>query len=68
MDTANAAAISDPNRNLHFRRRWHEDASIFVNRQDTPARAWPGTFGVALLEAFRAKQQAAAEADAELRR
>lgn len=54
MDTAMAAAQSDPNRNQQFRRRWCEPAaaSVFADAQ----RDQIGTLGHALLEAFRRRE------------
>lgn len=55
MDAATAAAMSNPDRNPHFRRRWTDgeaDASALSTRPSV------GTFGLALLEALRRRRLA----------
>ncbi|MDB5318320.1 MAG: hypothetical protein JWO24_4164 [Rhodospirillales bacterium] len=53
MDRAQAAAMSDPDRNQHFRRRWCEvpAARIIVGIGSTMMPSL-GTLGYALLEAL----------------
>jgi hypothetical protein len=55
MDPATAAAMSDPDRNRWFRRRWFEPSSAPPLRPEGPAR--PGDVveltGYALLEHWR---------------
>ena len=63
MDIARAAAMSDPERNPHFRRRW-KDEPVGVTRSTKAAvQAGPGTFGLALLNALRAKRRLAVDDD-----
>jgi hypothetical protein len=55
MDAAAAAAMSDPDRNPHFRRLWQEQ--VLRPPRVIPAGSPPsdklGTLGVALIEAWR---------------
>jgi len=65
MDAAAAAAMSDPERNRQFRRRWHEAATA------APAPRAPlrqqgealGPIGHALLEAWRRKRERQEQAE-----
>lgn len=51
MDAAAAAAMSDPDRNPNFRRRWDEgEARVFSSVSAPPERI--GTFGLVLQEAL----------------
>lgn len=53
MDRAQAAEMSDPDRNWHFRRRWCEVPAAKVGiRIGSPVPPQLGTLGYALLEAF----------------
>lgn len=56
MDAARAAAMSDPERNPNFRRRWQEGPPPLADalREDQPERL--GTIGRALLGAWRRQQ------------
>jgi hypothetical protein len=56
MDAAAAAAMSDPDRNPHFRRRWREQASPRVIQVIAPSRETLGAIGIALVEAWRREQ------------
>lgn len=59
MDPAEAAEMSDPDRNRQFRRRWAEP-HVERHAWSTPASAGAlGTLGLALLEAWRRKQKEA---------
>jgi len=60
MDAAAAAAMSDPDRNPHFRRRWSEASAGGVSDCADPANGQIGTLGLALLEAFARRKAAAA--------
>lgn len=53
MDAAAAAAMSDPDRNPHFRRRWDEAAPGVAAVSASASARSIGTFGMALLEALR---------------
>jgi len=53
MDAASAAAMSDPERNPHFRRRWSEMDDIVVPRPLPSADADQSLDGAALLQAWR---------------
>lgn len=55
MDAAAAAAMSDPERNPHFRRRWGEGAACV---SADPSRAAIGTLGLALQEALARRRRA----------
>jgi len=51
MDPAVAAAMSDPERNPHFRRRWHDvEARRSANMVLPPQQI--GTFGLALQQSL----------------
>ena len=56
MDPAAAAAMSDPERNPHFRRRWHDQPVAAVPSRQADGQSGLGTVGLALLEALRAKR------------
>jgi hypothetical protein len=64
MDAAAAAAMSDPEHNPHFRRRWLEatPAAVLVTPRSTAGVVGP--IGLALIDAWQRKQQAAAAASA----
>ena len=66
MDAATAAAMSDPERNRHFRRRWQdpqaprtEPADRHASRDADPL----GPIGHELLEAWRRQQRRMPEGD-----
>jgi hypothetical protein len=61
MDAA-AAAMSDPDRNPHFRRRWLEPGPLAMPVVPRSATGIVGPVGVALIDAWRRKQQPAAAA------
>jgi hypothetical protein len=56
MNAATAAAMSDPDRNPMFRRRWVETAAAPVTPRSTAGAFGP--IGLALIDAWRRKQQA----------
>lgn len=58
MDAADAARMSDPDRNPHFRRRWAENGVRHASMPTMCAGDDLGPIGLALLEAWRRKQQA----------
>jgi hypothetical protein len=63
MDAANAAAMSDPKRNHHFRRRWTEASTKSVVPAPTqPSEDAVGAVGLALLDAWRRKRERDREA------
>lgn len=53
MDAAAAAAMSDPDLNPHFRRRWDEGRLDAAVRTSRPANTAIGTLGIALQDASR---------------
>jgi hypothetical protein len=53
MDAAVAAAMSDPERNPHFRRRWDERRIDGPVAASGPVITAIGTLGLALQEAMR---------------
>jgi hypothetical protein len=60
MDAAVAAAMSDPERNPSFRRRWVDEAGV----TSIPLAASPaaiGSFGLVLPEALERRRRAAAK-------
>ena len=61
MDAAAAAAMSDPEHNPHFRRRWRDDHSTPAGRQHLEVPNPLGTLGLALLDALCIKQTATVE-------
>jgi hypothetical protein len=56
MDAASAAAMSDPDRNPHFRRIWHDPAPPPVMTAMAARASSLGDLGLALLDAWRRKQ------------
>ncbi|WP_198370531.1 hypothetical protein [Roseomonas rosulenta] len=60
MDAAVAAAMSDPERNPHFRRRWVEETRVTTIAVTTPPAAI-GSFGLVLREALDRHRRATAE-------
>jgi hypothetical protein len=60
MDAAVAAAMSDPDRNPHFRRRW-VDETCEMSISVTKAPAAIGSFGLVLQEALERRRRAAAK-------
>lgn len=66
MDAATAAAMSDPERNPHFRRRWGQSAPRIMPNP-VPPDSRLGALGLALLEAWRLRQQRAAGATVKIR-
>ena len=60
MDAAAAAAMSDPERNTHFRRRWVDETGVTsISAARPPAEI--GSFGLVLLEALDRRRRAAAK-------
>lgn len=57
MDPAAAAAMSDPDRNPQFRRRWDDTESVQPGGSPRNSSAVVGTLGLALLEAFKRRRQ-----------
>jgi hypothetical protein len=53
MDAAVAAAMSDPERNRHFRRRWSEGGLAVPSASARSSTIGIGTLGLALQEALR---------------
>lgn len=68
MDASVAARMSDPERSPHFRRRWQEPARGHSAMVPGVSRGDLGPIGVALLEAWRRKQQETAEPPVAARR
>lgn len=52
MDAAAAAAMSDPERNPHFRRRWDEGSPDAPTASPRTSTEGIGTLGLALQEAL----------------
>jgi hypothetical protein len=52
MDAANAAAMSDPHCNPHFRRRWNEGERGALSPSTRSSTNVIGTLGLALQEAM----------------
>ena len=59
MDAAAAAAMSDPDRNTYFRRRWLEASAVQPDSAPPCTGGDIGTFGLALLEALRRRDSGA---------
>jgi hypothetical protein len=53
MDAASAAAMSDPDRNPHFRRRWGQPPMPRVVPVHQPPDGILGAIGIALIKASR---------------
>jgi hypothetical protein len=53
MDAAAAAAMADPDRNPHFRRRWSEGVPVALRASARSSTGGIGTLGLALQEALR---------------
>lgn len=61
MDAAVAAAMSDPERNPHFRRRWDEGVPHILRSSAKSSTPAIGTLGLVLQEALsRASRSSAA--------
>lgn len=56
MDAASAAAMSDPDRNPNFRRRWNDDVESGASPASRVAAI--GTLGVALEEEMQRRRRA----------
>jgi hypothetical protein len=56
MDAASAAAMSDPDRNPHFRRRWQEPPAKTTLDPPRPPAGALGPVGHALLDAWCRQQ------------
>ncbi len=59
MDAARAAAMSDPERNPNFRRRWHESVPEISATPTRSSMVAVGTLGLALQEAIERRRRAA---------
>jgi hypothetical protein len=60
MDAASAAAMSAPDRNPHFRRRWVNETRVMAIPLAAPPAAI-GSFGLVLQEALERRRRAAAK-------
>ena len=59
MDAATAAAMSDPDRNPMFRRRWRAATPVAVLVTPRSTTSAVGPIGLALIEAWWRKQRVA---------
>ena len=64
MDAATAAAMSDPDRNAHFHRRWIEPITTTHIAVPNSSSGPIGTLGLALLDALARRRAAQGKSDA----